>query len=139
MKYEHAFAFVLCILSNFTSFEHIPYHSAFDNETVIISDQTKRSDPLEVDFYRIGDRVEGTGTFGVMHPLQVRFTLLLLFIVVYGIYYERLLVNVHVSCYFFVICIEHCAGIFYSIYISHTSIPSLFILTGAQRKRYVSL
>ena len=51
-------------------YEHLPYHSAFDNETVIISDQTMRSDPLEVDFYKIGERVEGTGTFGVMHPLQ---------------------------------------------------------------------
>jgi len=51
-------------------YEHLPYHSAFDNETVIISDQTTRSDPLEVDFYRIGERAEGTGAFGVMHPLQ---------------------------------------------------------------------
>ena len=70
MKYEHAFAKFTCILSNFTSFEHLPYHSAFDNETVIISDPTLRSDPLEVDFYRVGERVEGTGPFGVMHPLQ---------------------------------------------------------------------
>ena len=28
------------------------------------------SDPLEVDFYKIGERVEGSGPFGVLHPLQ---------------------------------------------------------------------
>ena len=49
---------------------HSFWQHAFDNETIIISDPTMGSDPLEVDFYKIGERVEGSGPFGVLHPLQ---------------------------------------------------------------------
>jgi hypothetical protein len=49
---------------------HSFWQHGFDNETIIISDPTMGSDPLEVDFYRIGERVEGSGPFGVLYPLQ---------------------------------------------------------------------
>ena len=49
---------------------HSFWQHASDNETIIISDPTMGSDPLKVDFYKIGERVEGSGPFGVLHPLQ---------------------------------------------------------------------
>ena len=50
---------------------HAFWQHAFDNETIIISDPTMGSDPLEVDFYRIGERVEGSGPFGVLYHSKI--------------------------------------------------------------------
>ncbi|KAL7537688.1 hypothetical protein ACHAXR_008009, partial [Thalassiosira sp. AJA248-18] len=53
--------------SNFHAF----WDKAFESRTVAISDPTKgRSTPVGADFYRIGEKGDQYGPFGVLYPLQ---------------------------------------------------------------------
>ena len=45
-------------------------NSSYDNDTIAVSDPTSRSYPVGVDFYRVGEKGDQFGPFGVLHPLQ---------------------------------------------------------------------
>ena len=53
-------------LSNYHAF----WYRAYDTGTTFVSDTTKESSPVGVDWYQIGERGDQFGTLGALYPVQ---------------------------------------------------------------------